>query len=116
MRAAHAFILLNATLASAAAGGLASYLKNGLASWDLEGYALDNPIGPTTGGKGGKKVTVSTAEEFLAAVTGSEPRIIYVKGHLALPERASIGSNKSILDVDDARLRSCYSSQELSLA
>jgi pectate lyase len=104
MRAAHAFILLNATLASAAAGGLASYLKNGLASWDLEGYALDNPIGPTTGGKGGKKVTVSTAEEFLAAVTGSEPRIIYVKGHLALPERASIGSNKSILGVGKSAL------------
>lgn len=71
----------------------------GLASWDLEGYAKDNPVGTTTGGKGGEDVYVSTAEDFLATVQGDEPRIIYVKGALELPERARVGSNKSILGV-----------------
>ncbi|KAK0386630.1 hypothetical protein NLU13_6465 [Sarocladium strictum] len=104
MRASHSFILLNAALVSASPAGLVSYLKTGLASWSLEGYALDNPIGPTTGGQGGQKVTVTTAEDFLAAVQGSEPRIIHVKGHLALPSRARVGSNKSILGVGKSAL------------
>lgn len=63
----------------------------------LIGYGKDNPIGPTTGGKGGKSVTVSTAQALLDAVKGNEPKTIYVKGSLSLPSRLSPGSNKSIL-------------------
>lgn len=69
----------------------------GLASWDLEGYAKDNPIGPTTGGASGPSVTVDTAEDLIAAVKGNDPKTIYVKGSIELPERLRPGSNKSIL-------------------
>lgn len=65
----------------------------------LVGYGKDNPIGPTTGGKGGESVTVTTAEQLVAAVQGNEPRKIYVKGSISLSSRLSPGSNKSILGV-----------------
>lgn len=90
--------LVSASPVSDAGAGLSS-LDLGLASWDLEGYALDNPLGPTTGGKGGPKVYVKTAEELIAAVTGNEPRIVYVKGAIELPKRLAVGANKSILGV-----------------
>ena len=95
-----AFILANA-VSLAAASPLSSIGAKtfGLAAWDLEGYAKENPIGPTTGGKGGKEVYVTTAEELLEAALGDEPRIIYVKGALELPQRLKVGSNKSILGV-----------------
>jgi pectate lyase len=89
---------LSLVSASPLGGGLGS-IDLGLASWDLEGYALDNPIGPTTGGKGGSKVTVTTAAELIAAATDNEPRIIYVEGTIELPERLFVGRNKSILGV-----------------
>lgn len=65
--------------------------------YDLIGYGKDNPIGPTTGGKGGKHVVVSTPEALLAEVQGTEPKTIYVKGSISLPSRLAPGSNKSIL-------------------
>jgi pectate lyase len=71
----------------------------GLASWDVEGFAKDNPLGPTTGGKGGATVTVNNPADFQAAVAGNEPKIIYVKGELNLTARAKIGSNKSVIGV-----------------
>jgi len=69
----------------------------GLASWDVEGYAKDNPIGPTTGGEGGETVTVDNAADFKAAVTGNDPRIVLVKGEINLPSRLKIGANKSVI-------------------
>ncbi|KAK4238619.1 polysaccharide lyase [Achaetomium macrosporum] len=71
----------------------------GLASWDVEGFAKDNPIGSTTGGKGGATVTVDNAGDFQTAVTGNEPKVILVKGELNLTARAKIGSNKSVIGV-----------------
>ncbi|KAK4221157.1 polysaccharide lyase [Podospora fimiseda] len=71
----------------------------GLASWDVEGYAKDNPIGVTTGGKGGETVTVETVTDFNAAVKDDKPRIILVKGNLNFTSRPKIGSNKSIIGV-----------------
>ncbi|KAK3305944.1 polysaccharide lyase family 1 protein [Chaetomium strumarium] len=71
----------------------------GLASWDVEGFAKDNPIGTTTGGKGGATVTVDDPADFRAAVNGNQPKIIYVKGELNLTARAKIGSNKSVIGV-----------------
>ncbi|KAK4166855.1 polysaccharide lyase [Cladorrhinum sp. PSN259] len=71
----------------------------GLASWDVEGFAKDNPIGATTGGKGGSTVTVESVADFRAAVTGDEPRIILVKGDLNFTSRPKIGSNKSVIGV-----------------
>lgn len=90
--------LFFAALATASPlAGTGSALTLGLASWDIEGYAKDNPIGPTTGGAGGKKITVSNAEDLIAAVKGDEPKVIYVKGAIELPERLRVGRNKSIL-------------------
>jgi pectate lyase len=71
-------------------------------SFDLVGYAKDNPIGKTTGGAKGEEVTVTDAAGGLAAVTGTTPRTIYVQGRIDLPSRLRVGSNKSILGVGDS--------------
>ena len=71
----------------------------GLASWDVEGFAKDNPVGTTTGGRGGATVTVSSPAEFSAAVAGDTPKVVLVKGEIALPARPKIGSNKSVIGV-----------------
>ncbi|KAF5675102.1 pectate lyase 1 [Fusarium circinatum] len=70
-----------------------------LATWGVEGYAKDNPLGITTGGKGGKTVTVTTAEELVAAVKGTEPKIVKLKGKVTLPSRLKVGSNTSLIGV-----------------
>jgi len=72
-----------------------------LATWDVEGYARDNPLGSTTGGQGGPTVTVETATDLKAAVSGDEPKIVLVKGDIAVPSRIKVGSNKSVIGVGD---------------
>lgn len=74
-----------------------SYRK--VATWGLEGYAKDNPLGTTTGGKGGQTVVVTTADELKSAVSGTEPKIVKVKGEIVLSARVSVGSNTSIIGV-----------------
>jgi len=74
-------------------------LVRGLATWDVEGFAKDNPIGPTTGGKGGPTVTVDNAADLKAAVAGTEPKTVLVKGEITLPSRLKVGSNKSVIGV-----------------
>ena len=73
------------------------YLK--IATWGVEGYAKDNPIGVTTGGKGGKTITVTTAEELVEAVKGNAPKIVKLKGKVVLPARLAVGSNTSLIGV-----------------
>jgi pectate lyase len=92
-------ILLSAGLALASPLSSGPGFDLGLAAWGLEGYAKDNPIGPTTGGEGGEKVYVSTADELYAAAAGNDPKIIYVKGAIELPSRLRLGSNKSLIGV-----------------
>lgn len=69
------------------------------ADFSLVGFAKDNPIGTTTGGsaKHGKSVTVRTVAEFIKAVNGSEPTVVYAKGKFNLTSRVQIGSNKSLI-------------------
>jgi pectate lyase len=75
-------------------------------SFDLVGYARDNPIGKTTGGEKGEVVTVTDGASLIAAVTGTTPRTIYVEGRIDLPSRLRVGSNKSILGVgENAEIR-----------
>ncbi|KAK1753315.1 polysaccharide lyase [Echria macrotheca] len=69
------------------------------ASWDIEGFAKDNPLGTTTGGEGGPTVTVETAAELKTAVAGDSPAVVYIKGEIALPSRLKVGSNKSVIGV-----------------
>ncbi|KAK5173037.1 uncharacterized protein LTR77_003159 [Saxophila tyrrhenica] len=88
-----------ALLGALAVSSYALAPPNGHNPYALIGYGKANPIGPTTGGKGGKSVTVSTAEDLLAAVKGNEPLKVYVKGSISLPSRLAPGSNKSILGV-----------------
>ena len=71
-------------------------------SFDLVGYAKDNPLGKTTGGAKGEEVTVTTGAALLAAALGDAPRTIYVQGRIDLPSRLLVGSNKSILGVGDS--------------
>lgn len=65
--------------------------------FSLVGFGKDNPIGPTTGGKGGKTVTVSTQDALFAAVKGDTPTIVYLDGTFNLTSRLNVGSNKSII-------------------
>ena len=51
----------------------------------------------TTGGAGGSSVTVTTASAFNSAISGSTPRIIYVKGVIHISGAVYVGSNKSII-------------------
>lgn len=63
----------------------------------LEGFALNNPIGPTTGGKGAKPITVTNAEDLLKAVQGNEPKIIYLEGEVHPSGRLRPGSHTTLL-------------------
>lgn len=65
--------------------------------FSLVGFGKDNPIGPTTGGKGGRRVTVSTEEALVSAVSGDKPAIVYLDGHFNLTSRLRVGSNKSLI-------------------
>jgi pectate lyase len=65
--------------------------------FSLVGFGKDNPIGPTTGGKGGATVTVTTPEALVSAVAGDEPRIVYAKGSFNLTSRLLVGNNKSLI-------------------
>jgi pectate lyase len=54
----------------------------------------------TTGGTGGREVTVTGAEDFLAAIGGDGPAIVRVRGRITLPKGMHrVGSHKSILGV-----------------
>ncbi|KAF7551745.1 hypothetical protein G7Z17_g4773 [Cylindrodendrum hubeiense] len=70
-----------------------------IATWGIEGYAKSNPIGITTGGKGGPTVIVTTEAELKAAVLGTDPKVIKVKGSILLSSRLAITPNKSIIGV-----------------
>jgi pectate lyase len=69
------------------------------ASFDLVGYGKDNPLGETTGGRGGTTTTVSSKAALQTAITGNDPRVIYVQGNINLGGRMKVGSNKSIIGV-----------------
>jgi len=60
----------------------------------INGWATQN--GGTTGGKGGTTVTVSNENDFLNAIKGTDPKIIYVKGKFEIGY-AMVGSNKTIV-------------------
>jgi pectate lyase len=74
--------------------------------FEMFSFGKDNPLGPTTGGdqKGSKTVTVTTVPEFLAAINGSAPTIIYSKGTFNFTTRPRVGSNKSLIGVGNGAL------------
>lgn len=63
------------------------------------GYATLN--GGTTGGAGGPTTSVSTEAQLVAAVAGNEPRIIRITANITVAGRVRVGSNKSILGVNN---------------
>ena len=65
--------------------------------FSLVGFGKDNPIGPTTGGKGGKTVTVTSQEALVSAVAGDVPTIVVAKGNFNLTKRLLVGNNKSLI-------------------
>ncbi|KAH7123982.1 polysaccharide lyase family 1 protein [Dendryphion nanum] len=65
--------------------------------FSLAGFGKDNPIGPTTGGQGGKTVTVTTPEALVSAVAGDVPTIVVAKGNFNLTKRLQVGNNKSLI-------------------
>lgn len=57
--------------------------------------------GGTTGGAGGKVVTVTTYADLAAAVQDeTAPVTVYIKGQITGTEKIRVGSNKSILGLD----------------
>jgi pectate lyase len=65
--------------------------------FSLVGFAKDNPLGPTVGGKGGKTVTVTSNAALISALADSTPRIVKAKGKFNLTARLQVGSNKSLI-------------------
>ncbi|KAI5362486.1 Putative pectate lyase, pectin lyase/virulence factor [Septoria linicola] len=64
----------------------------------LEGFGWDNPLGPTTGGKGGKVFNVKTDAALVAALADTRsPKIIYLEGTFRPSARLRVGSNVSLL-------------------
>ncbi|KAF2278182.1 pectin lyase-like protein [Westerdykella ornata] len=72
--------------------------------FSLVGFAKDNPIGPTTGGQGGKTIKVTSPAELAAAVQGNEPAIIIAQGAFNLTSRLKVGSNKSLIGAGSGAL------------
>ncbi|KAF3936863.1 hypothetical protein ABW19_dt0205436 [Dactylella cylindrospora] len=67
-------------------------------SWDVEGYAKDNPVGgAVVGGKGGPTVTVTDYPTLATALAGNAPRVVKVIGAIKPEARVIIGSNKSLI-------------------
>ncbi|KAM0718060.1 hypothetical protein Q7P37_006392 [Cladosporium fusiforme] len=90
------------TLALAALTPLGTFAGSLIARQNASpiGYASLN--GGTTGGAGGKTVTVSTYADLVAAVKDDSPAIVYVKGKLTGSDKIRVGSNKSILGIDSS--------------
>jgi len=86
-----------AILSSLAALLVAASAVSAGCDFSLVGFGKDNPIGPTTGGKGGKTVTVTTPAALAAAVKGDKPLTVRIKGTFKLPSRLLVGSNKSLI-------------------
>ncbi|KAM3416874.1 hypothetical protein BST61_g8462 [Cercospora zeina] len=64
----------------------------------LEGFGWDNPLGPTTGGAGGKVFNVKTDAALVAALADPQsPKIIYLEGEFHPTARLRVGSNTSLL-------------------
>ena len=63
------------------------------------GFAAEN--GGTTGGKGGRTITVSDASSFLSAIKDRKPLIIKVAGTINIKGMHQVSSDKSIIGVDD---------------
>lgn len=66
---------------------------------DMRGFATLN--GGTTGGEGGRKVTVSNLQDFVRYAASDAPYIIRVEGIIRLSDMVSVGSNTTVLGVDD---------------
>ncbi|EJT69795.1 hypothetical protein GGTG_12678 [Gaeumannomyces tritici R3-111a-1] len=90
-------VLANALLGLCSQAAAAPPPASCYGTWTVEGFAKDNPIGKTTGGEGGPTVTVDSASALVTAVKGTEPRVVVVKGDIALPSRLKVGSNKSVV-------------------
>ncbi|KAL8409875.1 hypothetical protein RB594_008097 [Gaeumannomyces avenae] len=94
-------VLANALLGLCSQAAAAPPPASCYRTWTVEGFAKDNPIGKTTGGEGGPTVTVDSASALVTAVKGTEPRVVVVKGDIALPSRLKVGSNKSVVGLGD---------------
>ncbi|HMG09191.1 MAG TPA: hypothetical protein VK609_11810, partial [Mucilaginibacter sp.] len=71
----------------------------------LTGYATVG--GTTTGGKGGKTVTVTSLSAFKAAVAGSSPKIVYISGSIKGTgyDPVYVGSNTTLIGKTGAVLQ-----------
>ncbi|CAK1364746.1 putative pectate lyase A [Cercospora beticola] len=64
----------------------------------LEGFGWDNPLGPTTGGSGGKVFNVKTDAALVAALAATDSKkTIYLEGEFRPTARLRVGSNVSLL-------------------
>jgi pectate lyase len=66
----------------------------------LVGFATED--GGTTGGGDATPVTVTTADDFIAAAGGEAPAVIQVNGNIALTARVKVKSNKTVVGVGPA--------------
>lgn len=66
---------------------------------EMRGFATLN--GGTTGGEGGREVTVSTLKDFIRFAGSNDAYIIRVQGIIPLSDMVSVGSNTTVVGVGD---------------
>jgi pectate lyase len=74
-------------------------LQHSHADFSIDGFAKDNLLGETTGGKGGPVTTVSSLSALRTALASTNPATIIAKGSFNLTDqpRLRLGSNKLLL-------------------
>lgn len=68
---------------------------------DFSCYGYASMAGGTTGGQGGPTVTPSTIEELLDYAADDQPRIILIDKEFKGPNVIRLGSNKTLLGIED---------------
>ena len=94
-----------ATAGTTGAGGSAGACATPPAPSELIGWAAlpGNNVTTTTGGGNATPQVVTTLQQFMTAVMGNNPAVVYVNGVLAAG-RVNIGSNKTVVGICGAEL------------
>ncbi len=77
----------------------------------LSEYDMNRPVGfgaNVTGGAGQNVIVVTTSEELIEAVSGTESATVYVSGAITLDNTIPVGSNKSIIGLPGATVSNLH--------
>ncbi|KXS97484.1 hypothetical protein AC578_9075 [Pseudocercospora eumusae] len=90
-------LVLGLSVSTVSAWPSSSFWQRSSPQNGLEGYALHNPLGPTTGGVGGEVFLVTSDADLEAKVQGDSPKIIHLNGEFHPSARLKVGSHTTLL-------------------